>query len=487
MNPVKITRIPTLKTVQQFRDYIASLGIDLQVEDSIEAGPNSPLNQKLQWNDRTIGNRWCIHPMEGWDGTTTGGVTEPMRRRWQRFGESGAKLIWGGEAMAVRPEGRANANQIIINEENKAGIASLRETLVKAHKESFGNTDDLIIGYQLTHSGRFCRPHDHHKIESLVAYRHPLLDKKFNVTSDSQILSDDYMKALVDDYVRAAKIAYDTGADFVDIKHCHGYLLHEFLGAHTRPGAYGGSFENRTRMLRDIVAAIRSEVPNIGLGVRLSAFDTVPYKPDPELSVPGKLGPGIPEDFSNCLPYVYGFGMKKENPLEIDLTETFQFLALCEELGVKMVNLSAGSPYYNPHIGRPNAYPPSDGYQPPEEPLIGVARQLNVVKQLKAKFPNLILVGTAYSYLQEYLPHVAQYYLRNNFVDSVGIGRAVLSYPRILADAAEKGSMETKFICRTFSDCTTAPRNGLPSGCYPLDNYYKATEVATQLKQIKKG
>ena len=489
MNPVKITRIPTLKTVQQFREYVASLGIDLQVEDTIVGGPESPLNQPLQWNGRTIGNRWAIHPMEGWDGTRTGGITEPMRRRWQRFGESGAKLIWGGEAMAIRPEGRANANQIIINEENKAGIASLRETLVKAHKESFGNTDDLVIGYQLTHSGRFCRPNDHHHIESLVAYRHPLLDKKFNVTSDAQILSDDYMKALVGDYVKAAKIAYETGADFVDIKHCHGYLLHEFLGAHTRPGEYGGSFENRTRMLRDIVAAIRSEVPNIGLGVRLSAFDSVPFKPDPDptLSQPGKLGPGIPEDFSECLPYRYGFGMKPENPLEMDLTETAKFLALCEQLGVQLVNLSAGSPYYNPHIGRPNAYPPSDGYQPPEEPLIGCARQINAMKQLKAQFPNLILVGTAYSYLQEYLPQVAQYYLRNGHVDSVGIGRAVLSYPRMLADAAGKGALELRNICRTFSDCTTAPRNGMASGCYPLDNYYKSTPEAALLKQIKKA
>ncbi|MEI8341812.1 MAG: NADH:flavin oxidoreductase, partial [Verrucomicrobiota bacterium] len=230
MNPIKITRIPTLKTVQQFRDYVASLDIDLQAEDSIVAGSDSPLNQPLSWNGRTIGNRWTIHPMEGWDGTTTGGISEPMTRRWKRFGESGAKLIWGGEAMAVRPEGRANPNQIIINETNKGGIASLRETLVKAHKESFGNTDDLIIGYQLTHSGRFCRPNDKKRIESLVAYRHPLLDKKFNVTSNDQILSDDYMKYLVEDYARAAKIAWDTGADFVDIKHCHGYLLHEFLG-----------------------------------------------------------------------------------------------------------------------------------------------------------------------------------------------------------------------------------------------------------------
>ncbi|MEI6562149.1 MAG: NADH:flavin oxidoreductase [Verrucomicrobiota bacterium] len=483
---MKVTRIPTLRTPEQLRNHIAELGIDLQVDENISTGGDSPLNAPLQWEGRTIGNRWAVHPMEGWDGTTTGGVTDPMIRRWERFGESGAKLIWGGEAMAVRPEGRANPNQIIINEENKAGLATLREALVTAHEKHFGNANDLVVGFQLTHSGRFCRPNSKSRLEPRVAYRHPILDKKFNVTSDAQILSDDDMKRLIEDYAKAAKIAQEVGADFVDIKHCHGYLLHEFLGAHTRPGEFGGSFENRTRPLRDIVAAIRSVAPKLGIGVRLSAFDVVPYKPDPALSEPGKLGPGIPEDFAHCLPYVYGFGVNQNNPLEYDLAEPIAFLRLCEQLGIRLVNLSAGSPYYNPHIGRPAGYPPSDGYQLLEDPLVGCARQINVVKQLKAHCPGLILVGTGYSYFQEYLPHIAQYYLRNGHVDSVGLGRVVLSYPGILADAAAGRKLETRLICRTFSDCTTAPRNGLKSGCYPLDAYYKQMSEASALKQIKK-
>jgi NADPH2 dehydrogenase len=476
-----------MKTVDAFREHLASLNIDLKVEDATDSSSTSPLSQPLDWNGRTIGNRWAIHPMEGWDGTTTGGITDPMIRRWHRFGESGAKLIWGGEAMAVRPDGRANPNQIIINEENKAGIAGLRDTLVKAHGEKFGKTDDLVIGFQLTHSGRFCRPNDKKRWESRIAYHHPILDKKFNVTSSEQILTDDDLKHLVDAYIAAAKIAAEVGADFVDIKHCHGYLLHEFLGAFTRSGQYGGSFENRSRLIREIVAGIRAVAPNLGIGVRLSAFDFVPFKPNPELAEPGKLGPGMPEDYSGLLPYKYSFGVNQENPLDYDLTETFQFLELLQSLDVKLVNLSAGSPYYNPHIQRPAAYPPSDGYQPHEDPLIAVARQINVVKQLKARFPEMILVGSAYSYLQEYLPHVAQYYLRNGHVDVVGLGRVVLSYPGILADASTKGEIEKKFICRTFSDCTTAPRNALRSGCYPLDEYYKNFEDAPKLKEIKKA
>src|SRR5207253_3660501 len=112
-----------------------------------------------------------------------------------------------------------------------------------------------------------------------------------------------------------------------------------------------------------------------------SAFDLVPFRADPARSRPGQPGPGIPEDFSACLPYRYAFGVNQEHPIEPDLTETFRFAELCAQLGVKILNLSAGSPYYNPHIQRPAAYPPSDGYQPPEDPLVGVARQVNVTRR----------------------------------------------------------------------------------------------------------
>ncbi len=520
VKPFKLTRVASLKTVANFRDHVASLGIALPCDDRIQRAPESPLARAVDGvtiNGKRIGNRVAIQPMEGWDGTTTGGISEEMVRRWQRFGESGAKLIFGGEAMAVRAEGRANPNQIIINEENKSGLAKLRETLIAAHQERYGTADDLVIGFQLTHSGRFCRPHDKKRWESRIAYRHPILDQKFNVTSDEQILSDGDLEELIQCYVRAAKIAADVGADFVDLKHCHGYLLHEFLGAHTRPGQYGGAFENRTRILREIVAGLRASGNGIDLGVRLSAFDFVPFKSDPAQSQPGKLGPGIPEDFAHCLPYRFGFGVNADNPVEYDLAETFRFAELCAELGVKLLNLSAGSPYYNPHIQRPAAYPPSDGYQPPEDPLVGVARQMGVVRRVAEhvrSFNRLtvealkrsteqprdastlqrfnastapLLIGSAYSYLQEYLPQVAQAAVREGWTDLVGLGRMTLSYPNILADAARQGTLTPKLICRTFSDCTTAPRNGLISGCYPLDKYYSAKPEFQKLKEIKKA
>ena len=488
--PFKLKRIPRLKTPEAFRDHVAILGIDLPCDDTILSAGESPLTSSLDrvsLNGKTAGNRIAIHPMEGWDGTITGGVTEEMQRRWQRFGESGAKLILGGEAMAVRPDGRANPNQLIISADNQAGIARLVETLQTAHLERYGTTDDLVVGIQLTHSGRFCRPNEKNKFEPRVAYRHPILDAKFKVTDDSQVWTDDEIEELIRCYIRAARLAADLEVDFVDIKHCHGYLLHEFLSAHTRPGRYGGSLENRTRILREIIDGIRADGNGIDIIVRLSAFDFVPFRPDPEISQSGKLGPGIPEDYSHCLPYRYGFGVNPDNPVEHDLAEAIEFVGLCAELGVKLVNLSAGSPYYNPHIQRPAAYPPSDGYQPAYDPLVDVERQIQAVRRIREAAPaDIAIAGCAYSYLQDYLPHVTQYLVREGWVDVIGLGRMVLSYPDMLPDAMANGVLAPRKICRTFSDCTTGPRNGLISGCFPLDDYYKSRPEFDQLKQIKK-
>ena len=485
--PIPFVRLGAVKSLEDFHAACAALGIELPAE-AVGARP-SPLGEPapVVINGKRPGNRIVIHPMEGWDGTTTGGVTDEMRRRWRRFGESGAKIICGAEAMAVRADGRANPNQLIIVEENRAGLAELVGILKGAHAELYGSADDLVIGFQLTHSGRFCRPHDKARWESRVAFRHPLLDRKFNVTSDAQVLTDTEVEVLIADFVRAARLAWEVGADFVDLKHCHGYLLHEFLGAHTRPGRYGGSFENRTRILREIVAGIRADGNPIDCGVRLSLFDKVPHRPDPTRAQPGKLGPGIPEDFSACLPYRYGFGVNQDDPTQLDLTETFAFVALCGELGIKVLNTSAGSPYYTPHIQRPATFPPSDGYQPAYDPLIDVARLIQAVREVKARAPReLLVIGSGYTYLQEFLASVASAVVRQGWADAIGLGRAVLSYPAMLTDAIAGKPVEKKFVCRTFSDCTTAPRNGLISGCYPLDKFYTQRPEAAQLKEIKR-
>ncbi|MCI0422180.1 MAG: NADH:flavin oxidoreductase [Acidobacteria bacterium] len=482
-NGPEITRLGSMRDVQRFQEHLQSLQLSIPCDRELVHGEESPLARPLLRGGLKIGNRIAIHPMEGWDGTADGNPSDSTIRRWQRFGRSGAKLIWGGEAVAVRNEGRANPNQLVMAEHTLKGLARLREVLIEEHRQTTGSDEGLLVGLQLTHSGRYSRPRQ--RLEPRILYRHPILDKRLGLPPDYPVLSDEEVAGIIEDFHRAGRMAQELGFDFVDVKHCHGYLGHEFLSAHTREGRYGGSFANRTRFLREVTAGIRSAAPGLLIGVRLSAFDMVPFRPDPDRSSPGKLGPGVPEPHEQCIPYRWGFGVNPQDPTQADLAEPVRFLSLLEELDIRLVNLTAGSPYYNPHIQRPALYPPSDGYQPPEDPLAGVARQMEMVRELKQRFPELMVVGSAYTYLQDFLPHVAQAALREGRVDSVGLGRMVLSYPAVLWDVIAGQTIQHKLVCRTFSDCTTAPRNGLPSGCYPLDSYYKASEAAEQLKAVK--
>jgi 2,4-dienoyl-CoA reductase-like NADH-dependent reductase (Old Yellow Enzyme family) len=480
-------KIKALQTTGGFRENLQRLGLAMPCDDIVASGPGSPLGSALRVGPFTIGNRFAIQPMEGWDGTGDGKPTDNTIRRWRNFGLSGAKLIWGGEAVAVRHDGRANPNQLVMTAANQASIAGLRDTLIAAHRETMGNDDDLVIGLQLTHSGRFCKPNESARWEPHILYRHPILDRKFHTAADHPLLTDGEIRALIDDYVIAAKRAQDCGYQFVDLKHCHGYLGHEFLSAKTRAGEFGGSLQNRTRFLRELVAGIRAEAPGLELGVRVSAFDFVPYKPDPAQSGPDSLGPGVPDDYSQCLPYRYGFGADEREPVKADLTESLAFMEVVRNLGIRLLNITLGSPYYNPHLTRPALYPPSDGYKPPEDPLLGVMRHLETVRELKQAFPDLAFMGSGYTYLQEFLPHVAQAVVREGWVDFVGLGRMVLSYPELPADVLAGRPMQRKRLCRTFSDCTTAPRNGMVSGCYPLDHHYKKSPQMIRLTQVKKA
>lgn len=470
-------RVAQLRTAAKFREHLHEIGADISFDEEVAAGADAPLAQPFTVHGKTLGNRFCVLPMEGWDGSADGQPTELVQRRWTHFGMSGAKLIWGGEAIAVRHDGRANARQLVLNAHTVGALADLRELLVGAHRERYDTADDLLVGLQLTHSGRFCRPNTH-QLEPRILYHHPLLDAKFHLPDDYPLMTDAEIDDLIADFVLAAVRAQQAGFEFVDVKHCHGYLGHEFLTAFERPGRYGGSFENRTRFLREVVAGIRRDAPGLHIGVRLSAFDWIPFAENAE-------GVGAPVAWANgSYPYAFGGG---GDGTGIDLGEPHHFLDLLQSLDIRMVCVTGGSPYYTPHIQRPALFPPSDGYQPPEDPLVGVARQIGVTAALKAAHPDLLIVGSGYSYLQDWLPNVAQHVVRTGKADFVGLGRMMLSYPELPADILSGRALERTRICRTFSDCTTAPRKGMVSGCYPLDPFYKARDEAEQLIALKKA
>ena len=468
------TRVAKLKTAEQFVEYLGEHSIDLPFDRQLLSGVDSPLNQSLNVYGQTLGNRFCVLPMEGWDATVDGLPSDLTRRRWRRFGASGAKLIWGGEAVAVRRDGRANPNQLLILEDNLSALEQLRGELVNSHAQRFGNTEDLSVGLQLTHSGRFARPNAKAKLEPRTAYQHPVLDKKFSINAQQALLSDDELARLIDDFIDAAVRAEKIGFSWVDIKHCHGYLGHELLSGYDRPGKFGGAFENRTRFLKDIVSGVRGSTRGLQIGVRLSMFDFVPFAPDEQ-----RVGQPLENVGSRH------FG-SDQTGTGVDLEEPNQFVSLMKSLGIDLLCTTAGSPYYNPHITRPAALPPSDGYLPPEDPLVGVSRQIQATGTIKKQHPNMVIVGSGYSYLQEWLPNVGQAAVNAGLVDSVGMGRMVLSYPDLPADVLAGNTLARKKICRTFSDCTTAPRNGLVSGCYPLDSKFKNMPEYQHLVQIKR-
>ncbi|MCP3986419.1 MAG: NADH:flavin oxidoreductase [bacterium] len=465
--PRKLSR---LRSLDQLTAYLDELGARLPLD--AEVVPDGPLAQPLEVGGHTLGNRFAILPMEGWDATRDGRPTDLVRRRWSRFGASGAKLIWGGEAYAVRPEGRANPNQLARNPESGRDLAELRELLAGSHEEHCGGSSDLLIGLQLTHSGRFARPDG--APAPRPAFRHPVLDARVGVTTDEALLSDTELDDLLGDYARTAHLAQEEGFDFVDVKACHGYLGHELLSARQRPGPYGGDLEGRSRFLLRAIEAVKQAASDLAVGVRLSIFDLHPFHA-------GEDGVGRPEVSAH-----QPFGGRADG-LGLDLEESSALVAMLAGAGVALLCTTAGSPYYNPHIQRPAFYPPSDGYRPPEDPLVGVARQLRATAELKRSHPGLCFVGSGYTYLQEWLPHVAQAVVRLGEADMVGLGRMALSYPELPRDVLAGEPLNRSLVCRTFSDCTTAPRSGLVSGCYPIDPFYKRSPEAQQLAESKRN
>lgn len=422
----------------------------------------APLFEKVTVGGRTVGNAFCIQPMEGCDGTLDGKPDELTFRRYDRFGAGGAKLIWG-EAAAVVDEGRANARQLLLNDANAPDFSRLLERCRSAHGAS-----DLLVGIQLTHSGRYSyrRP--------LLACHCPVLDPMTcadkstgrSVGPGDPLVTDDYLARLVDHYVTAATHAYHIGFDFVDIKQCHRYLLNELLGARTRPGRYGGSFENRTRLARDIFTAIRTAVPDLMLATRLNVFDGVPFQK-------GASGVGEPAPWP--VPLHTLWGVSATNSGEPDLSEPSAWIREMRRLGVMLFNVSMGNPYASPHLIRPFEYPPPDGYETPEHPLIGVDRHFRLTAALQHEFPDLAIVGSGYSYLQEFVPHAGAANRAARNVTFVGVGRAALAQPDFVRQLELHGHLDRKRVCRTFSYCTALMRSKhnelgqYATGCPPFD------------------
>lgn len=405
--------------------------LGIPVSDSLEA-----LKRPLEINGRIVPNRLAVHPMEGCDGTAEGAPDELVFRRYERFAKGGAGLQWY-EATAVVREGRANPRQLYINENTAEAFKSLLDKSIEAGRERLGEDFRPYTVLQLTHSGRYSRPEL--KPEPIIAARNPYLDK--NIPEDYPLVTDEYLEELEDKFVEAAKLAAYAGFDAVDIKSCHRYLNSELLSAFTREGRYGGSFENRTRFLLNIIDKIKASLGGkIDITLRMNAYDAIPYP--------------------------YGWGVDREDFHKPDLSEPKKLIKILGEKGVKLINVSIGNPYYNPHVGRPFDIGP---YTPPQHPLEGVAKLLGVMKELQQSAPGMAIMATGFSWLREYAANIAAGCVEKGWLTIAGFGRQAFAYPDFAHDILKFGKLDRKKCCIACSNCSVIMRDGGKTGCVPKD------------------
>ncbi len=424
------------RSLEDVRRRIAELNLNLAADEDTSA-----LLEPLEAGGFRLANRLAVLPMEGCDGAADGAPDELTFRRYRRFAAGGAGLLWG-EATAIVPEGRANPRQLWIHEGTLRAFAALAEQTLAAAREACGAAHRPLLVLQLTHSGRYSRPG--RKPAPIIAHHSKYLDPLHKLPPDYPLITDDELERLEDAYVAAARCAWRAGFDAVDVKACHRYLISELHASFTREGSrYGGSFENRTRLFRNAIAKIRDAVPELIVTSRLNAYDAMAYP--------------------------YGFGVDKEDPAKPDLTEPLELVRFLAASGAPMVNITIGNPYYNPYVNRPFDLPAAGAPLPPEHPLEGVARFVEIVRRIQAEFPKMAVIGGGYSWLRQFFPNAAAANVRRGWVTLVGAGRMAFAYPDFPRALSESGSLDPQRVCVTCSACTQIMRDGGRAGCVPRD------------------
>jgi len=424
------------------------LGVSVNAMEDV-----SILAEPVELDGLVIPNSLAVHPMEGCDGDAQGRPDKLTVRRYERFAAGGAGLIWA-EAIAVLHEARANPRQLWLHEGSKEAFAALLKRAREKAAEANGAGHRPVIVAQLTHSGRYSKPGPAPRpiIPQRDPYRDPMApqarpdtNRKSKIPDDWPIVTDEYLDQLQNAYVEAARLAFEIGFDAVDIKSCHGYLINELLACHNRPGQYGGSFENRTRFLLEVIDRIRAELGDRArIVTRLGVYDAIPYP--------------------------YGWGVDKSDYTRPDLTEPKRLIGLLRQRGIRLVNITIANPYYNPHVGRPFNEPIVGGYPEPEHPLAGVARLVNITGEIQKEFPNVAFVGTGYSWLRTLFASVGAANKANGLVTLVGAGRMGFAYPDFARDIIHDGRMYPEKVCVGCSACTQIMRDNGRTGCVVRDN-----------------
>ena len=394
----------------------------------------SPLYQPLQLGAKTADNRIAFQPMEGTDGTESGAPDKLTIRRYERFAKAGPGLIWF-EAVATVPEGRASAHQLMLTEDNVDEYARLLDHMREISLKENGYAPVIVM--QATNSGRYSKPTG--VPDPIIAYNCPPLED--TPLPEWRIVTDDQLRRYEEAFGRAAKLCRKAGFDGMDVKCCHRYLACELLSAYTRPGEYGGSYENRTRFLKNAYRAAKSEVSgDFFLSSRMNVYDGFPYP--------------------------YGFGVH-EGSLEPDLQEPIRLIReLKDEFGIPLINVTMGNPYKNPHVNRPYD---RGNYVPNEHPLEGVSRMMKGLSEIQHAIPDLPVLGSAFSYLRQHSPNLASAMVDGGHCAMAGFGRMAFAYPDFVQDCRRDGCISGRSVCVTCGGCAQLLRAGTPAGCIIRD------------------
>jgi NADPH-dependent glutamate synthase beta subunit-like oxidoreductase/2,4-dienoyl-CoA reductase-like NADH-dependent reductase (Old Yellow Enzyme family) len=434
--------------VEDLKRLSRELGVAVDAVEDV-----SILARPVKFGKLVIPNSLAVHPMEGCDGDAEGRPDKLTVRRYDRFAAGGAGLIWA-EAIAVIREARANPRQLWLHEGSKEAFTALVKRAREKAAEANGAKHRPVMVAQLTHSGRYSKPGPVPRplIPQRDPYRDPMFpqprpttDRQSRIPDDWPIITDEYLDQLQNAYVEAARSAWEAGFDAVDIKSCHGYLINELLACHSRPGKYGGPFENRTRFLLDVVDRIRSELGDkLEIVTRMGVYDAIPYP--------------------------YGWGVDRNDYTRPDLTEPKRLIGLLQQRGVKLINITIANPYYNPHVGRPFNEPIVGGYPEPEHPLVGVERLVRLVGEIQKEFPDVAFVGTGYSWLRTLFANVGAANKSQGLVTLIGAGRMGFAYPGFARDIVRHGRMFPEKVCIGCSACTQIMRDSGRTGCVVHDH-----------------
>ncbi|MBD3213159.1 MAG: flavin oxidoreductase/NADH oxidase [Candidatus Lokiarchaeota archaeon] len=441
------------KSFTQLKRKLSELNLDLSFSEDFTI-----FRRPLSIGNKTLPNRLAIQPMEGFDAKRDGSPSFLTVRRYARYAKGGAGLIWC-EANSISEGYRSNRHQLAIHNENVDEYRSFVSHIKKISKntlEHLGSSRQCLLILQLNHSGRYCKKEG--KKYPVRAYHNNQLDEAINVSKrDGKIISDTELKQLEEKWVERALLARDAGFDGVDIKACHGYLISELLSARERKDSlYGGyNLANRTRFFLNIIKKLEnhlSETEDFIITTRLGIYDGVPYP--------------------------NGFGVAATSgekfAASIDLTEPIKLIKELNNLGIRLINISAGNPHYKPHITRPYDIPVKGAKIPSEHPLCGVYRLIKMTAKIKTSIPEEIkIVGSGYSYLRQFSPYICAELIKNNEVDICGFGRMAFANPEFPRQIFQQHEINPKRVCVGCSQCSQLMKNGKSTGCVIRDAAYE--------------